>query len=78
MDISAMLAAFALFACQALLSARTDLVPLPEEHSQVLADVRLKIEDVLPREDVGDDLARMLQARAGVEQAALDGHERVV
>ena len=44
------------------------------------ADVRLEREDGLLGEDVGHDLAlaRVLRARARVEEAALDGDEGVV
>ncbi len=73
-------AALALGAREALGAALAELVPLLKERADVLADVGLELEDVLLREDVGDDLALagVLDARARVEDAALDGHERVV
>ena len=79
-SITAMPAALALFARKALLTALAKLVPLLKEVAEVLADVGFELEDVLLGENVGYDfaLARVLDAGAGVEQAALDGHERVV
>ena len=78
--VSALPAALAFIAGEAIFAALAELVPLPEEVREVHADVRLEFENVLLREDVGDDLAlaRVLHARTRVEEAALDGHERVV
>ena len=43
-------------------------------------DVRFEFEHALEGEDVGDDLAFpcVVDATTGVEQSAVDGHERVV
>lgn len=73
-------AALSLAAGKALGAALAERVPLPEELGEVLADVGLELEHALLRKYVRDDLAlaRVLRARAGAEEAALDGHECVV
>lgn len=78
--VTAMPAALALVAREALEPTLAKRVPLLEEHREMGADMGLELEDALLREDVGDDLAlaRMLGARAGVEEPTLDGHERVI
>ena len=78
--VAALPAALALVAGEAIFAALAELVPLREERGEVRVDVRLELEHVLLREDGGDDLAlaRVLRARARVEEPALDGDEGVV
>ena len=78
--VTAMPPTLAFCAREALFTTIAELVPLLEERAEVVADVGLELEDVFLREDVGDDLALagMLDARTRVEEAALNGHERVV
>ena len=59
--VAALPAALALVAGEAVFAALAELVPLPEEVREVHADVRLEFENVLLREDVGDDLALLFR-----------------
>lgn len=53
---------------------------MAEQFSDMVTNVRLKLEDVLEGEDMGDDLAlpRVISTITGVEEASVDRHERVV
>ena len=73
-------ATLALVALEPTRAAVAEAVPLAEELGEVRADVGLELEHALLREDVRDDLALagMLGAGARVEEAALDGDERII
>lgn len=72
--------AFAFVAREPLCAVLVEAVPLPDELADVRPHIRLKLEHAFLGEYVRHDLAFtcMLMARAGVEEAALDGDEGVV
>jgi hypothetical protein len=65
---------------KALLSAFSKFIPLSEQFSHMQTNVRLELEHALLGEDVRDNfaLSGVIVPIAGVEEAAVEGHERVI
>jgi hypothetical protein len=65
---------------QALGASGAETVPLLDERSHVVPNIRLELEDTFLRKDMGNDLAlaRVCNTVSGVEQTPRDGNKGII